>query len=358
VTIKIQQTVIPGYRLPLFEMLKDRLDDELRVVTGSEDFAETIRTADGAESVSEVISNRYCFGRRFLWQRGAVRKLCSADVVVLNFNLRIVSNIVIAWVRCMMGKPTYIWGHADGKSCLTRRFGWLYLKAVDGFISYTETQREVMQQRCSKLPVFVAPNACFHAADCVATEERGRDIVFLGRLVKEKKPKLLLEAFAMACGAGRMAQDSRLIFIGDGPEKLELERFVLNKGLRGRIVFAGHVAEMTALQGLFSSASVCVCPGYAGLSVTQSMAFGVPVLVADNEPHSPEIEACENGWNAVYFNSDDAESLAERIVEFVGGGFSEILHGQELADWTKRRYSYERMADTFEEVVELAKKCE
>lgn len=42
---------------------------------------------------------------------------------------------------------------------------------------------------------------------------------------------------------------------------------------------------------VYANALVSVSPGYVGLSLTQSLSFGVPMLIAIDEAHVPEIDA-------------------------------------------------------------------
>ena len=64
-----------------------------------------------------------------------------------------------------------------------------------------------------------------------STEERLDDLVFVGRLVTEKGVDLLLQALAK--------MHTRLTIVGDGPERVSLEKLAAQLGLRERVVFAG-----------------------------------------------------------------------------------------------------------------------
>ena len=55
-------------------------------------------------------------------------------------------------------------------------------------------------------------------------------------------------------------------------------------------------------------------PGTAGLSVIQSLGFGVPTIVARRARHGPELEAAVDGENAVFFEQRLQRRLAETLV--------------------------------------------
>jgi len=79
----------------------------------------------------------------------------------------------------------------------------------------------------------------------------------------------------------------------------------------------------------------------------QSLGFGVPVLFARDEPHSPEIEAAVEGFNATAVSSDDAAALGRAIVRFAAERGAWYRRRQEIAAWTRERYSVEAMTDRF-----------
>ena len=80
------------------------------------------------------------------------------------------------------------------------------------------------------------------------------------------------------------------------------------------IRFAGHVSDGDRLRELFEPAIASVSPGAVGLSIVQSNSFGVPMIVARDEPHGPEIEAARDGENSILIPSDSSEALAEALV--------------------------------------------
>lgn len=65
--------------------------------------------------------------------------------------------------------------------------------------------------------------------------------LFVGRLVDQKNPILALEAFKHAIDSGTIAEDSKLNVIGDGPLRSEMETYVNNNNLDGKIKFLGFL---------------------------------------------------------------------------------------------------------------------
>jgi hypothetical protein len=82
-------------------------------------------------------------------------------------------------------------------------------------------------------------------------------------------------------------------------------------------------------------------PGYVGLSITQSLSYGVPMIVARDEPHSPEIEAMRERFNAITVASDDAEALAGVMVEMASDRDAWLSRRADIAADCAGRYSVE-----------------
>ncbi|GAL62283.1 putative glycosyltransferase [Algibacter lectus] len=110
--------------------------------------------------------------------------------------------------------------------------------------------------------------------------------------------------------------ESKLLIIGSGPEFDNLKTFIDQNNLENRIRMFGHISDYDVLRGLYSTSIASISPGYVGLSITQSLGFGVPMIISKGEPHSPELEAAIIGENAEYFKTDNVDDLAEILFSF------------------------------------------
>ena len=112
--------------------------------------------------------------------------------------------------------------------------------------------------------------------------EAGRYTMFLGRLVPEKDPAAILDAFAQIAG------DSRLVLVGDSANT---DEYVADLRARAaadpRVVMAGYLYG-EALAEVMTSAALFVQPSrLEGLPITllEAAAYGLPVVVSDIAPH-------------------------------------------------------------------------
>lgn len=338
----------------LILLLREKWGDAFQVYAGDADFGGSPVSTEDAWGYFERVDNRYLFGGRFLWQWGCFRKLLSADVTILNGNMRMLSNTAVLLLRRGLGRRTILWGHAKGRNGVASVLRGLYLRLCNGFIAYTESQAQSLRERYRFLTVWVAANACVHAEDCVplhAEIDEVDSILYVGRLVKAKKVRLLLEGFIQARQTGKLPDSIRLVFVGDGAERTALEEMVEAAGLTQRVEFAGHVGDVAKLREYYRRAICSVSPGYVGLSATQSFSFGVPMLVARDEFHSPEIEACQKGFNAEFFQSDDVNSLASALEEMYRDKRTWFAKRKDIAEWTRSKYSFQAMAESFQAAI-------
>lgn len=353
--VALLQTTIPDYRVPAIAGLRERLGHRLVVVTGESDFSEGVRLASGLSDVA-VVENVFFLGRRFLWQRRCVRRLSrSPSTLVLELNPRIVSSWLILVGRRLTRRRSILYGHAwprRGAGARTDRVRALMRRLGDAVIVYTESQARELAARMPDTPVRAAPNALYPRALAVTGTERrpARNVLCVGRLVPPKKPLLLLEGFVRA--APDLPEGTRLVFVGDGPLAATLEERAIALGIADRVELAGQVGAFDRLRDLYADALVSVSPGYVGLSLTQSLWFGVPTLIARDEPHAPEIEAADPDVNAVFFDSDAPAALGRALVAAFAERDLWLSRAPAIAEACVSRYSLESMIDAIVEVVE------
>lgn len=353
--IVIQQTIIPDYRLGVFGLLRDRLGDTFDVYAGEADFGGSPKSSPSAWNYYTKVQNRYVLGSRLLWQSGVIRRLIVADVTILSGNLRILSNIPVLILRRILGRRTLIWGHASGKSKTAKLIRRYVNRLANGIIAYTRSDCEMILKDSPSSQVWVASNSCVFAKDCTPvpiSSELPDSFIYVGRLVEAKKVRVLLGGFSRAVSTGLIPQTAKLTIVGDGPTKGDLVECVSKAGLSEQVCFTGHVSSVEHLREFYASAIASVSPGYVGLSATQSFSFGVPMLISKDEHHSPEIEACQEGFNAIFFQTDNLSDMANTLKALWHQRSEWAEKRADIAAWTKQNYSFEAMSRAFISAVE------
>jgi glycosyltransferase involved in cell wall biosynthesis len=353
VQVTFLMSVVPHYKREVWTTIIDRLKCDVQLFAGEEFFDPTVKTSAGSSPHVRLIENYYFLGRRFLFQTGMWRPTLRADAVVLELNPRIISGWLLIVVRKLLGKRTLLYGHAwprRGKNETSDRIRNLLRRLGDAIIVYTESEATELREKMPNKRIIAAPNALYSKRVMGADPDpyKAKNLICVGRLVPHKKPMLLLEAFASVID--RLPTDCALIFAGVGPLRTDLEARRRELGLERRVAFKGHVPDYD-LRELYAESIASVSPGYVGLSITQSFSFGVPMIIARDEPHAPEIEAAAEGVNSLMFASDSRSSLSEAILTLVRERDSWIKRRAAIAAYCADHYSLEAMADRFAQVL-------
>jgi len=117
-------------------------------------------------------------------------------------------------------------------------------------------------------------------------------------------------------------------------------------GIEERVSVLGHVSDPSKLAVLFADSFLSVSAGYAGLSLTQGFAHGVPALIADDEPHAPEI-AVATEMNSRTFRALDPADMAREIMAIFQERDRWMLRRAQISAATLDEYSVETMVDGF-----------
>lgn len=104
----------------------------------------------------------------------------------------------------------------------------------------------------------------------------------------------------------------RLVVVGDGPVRADLEELLANKSW-ARCVGTQYGLDKAAW---FRLATVQISPGAVGLHILDSFASGVPLFTTDNARHGPEIDYLDHGRNG-FILEDDPDVQAKAILDLL-----------------------------------------
>ena len=143
-------------------------------------------------------------------------------------------------------------------------------------------------------------------------------VVYAGRYVREKRVPALVRGFAAAL---RRRPELRLDLYGDGPERENVERLVVELGLAECVQVHGHRGE-AEVEGAVASASCLATASEReglGLVVVEAAARGTPSVVVSG-PENAATELVAEGINGAIAESAEPEELADAILRVVDGG--------------------------------------
>lgn len=318
----IMQRVLPSYRAPFFDLLAEHTDG-LSVFAGQPRPGEAIRSAMHLDVADwETAFNLHLFsGPLYLcYQRGVLEWLerIQPDALVIEANPRYLSTPqALRWMKTHK-RPVLGWGlgapPVGGPLAAVRAARRLkFLQQFDGLIAYS--QQGAAQYRALGLPaerIFVAPNAVAprpSAAPPARTFDGQLTLLYVGRLQARKR----LDALVRACAALPAQHQPRLVLVGDGPARPELQQLAAR--IYPNTEFTGHL-QGAALAQRFHQAHLFVLPGTGGLAVQEAMAYGLPIIVAEGDGSQADLVDSHNGW--LLPPNDDAalrSALAAALVD-------------------------------------------
>jgi glycosyltransferase involved in cell wall biosynthesis len=165
------------------------------------------------------------------------------------------------------------------------------------------------------------------------------DVVFAGRLIKDKHVDMLLRACA--------GTTVKLTVIGDGPEREALE--AMAAGLKVQVAFTGFLEE-DALIARMKAAKLFVLPSTReGFSITtlEAMACGLPVITVD-APRNYAKELVGDGATGKLVPLDE-KSIQEAINEQVLGKYPGKM-GQDPGAIDVNNYDWDTLVKQLENV--------
>jgi len=129
-------------------------------------------------------------------------------------------------------------------------------------------------------------------------------IIFVGRLVENKRPLDLLKAYKIL-----KLENKALIIVGDGKLKQMLQRYVDQHCLKG-VYFVGFKPKSEVLK-FYSLSDLLVLPSSIepqGAVVAEAMCFGLPVIVSNRVGFSEDI--VKHGVNGFIYPCGNINMLA------------------------------------------------
>ncbi len=173
--------------------------------------------------------------------------------------------------------------------------------------------------------------------------------LFVGRLVPEKRPDLLLKAFA------QVATDKKLVLVGGSSHTdeyvAELHRLAAQDP---RVIMPGYLYG-AELDELFTNATAFVQPSaLEGLPLTllEAMGSGVPVVVSDIEPHLEIVTGDRAG--ARVFEEGDQAALVSALRRVVATAPSEHEAARAVRDAVLSTYDWSACVDALEVIYDDA----
>lgn len=244
------------------------------------------------------------------------------EAVVVHHAAPVFHLYLLLLVKKIPNLNTYVYAHSDAadmyrkgeKGALLRKIIMRYvLKRVHKVIAISKFVKESVQYEfgisANKIAVIyngvdTSKFVCEHLSDSNET-----NIIFVGRLVKEKGVQILLEAIS------RIPKDKNIkcTIVGTGTYEGALKDKAEHLGVNDRVVFLGRrrdIPELFSKSDIFVHAAIWK-EGF-GITIVEAMAAGL-ICVCSDSGAIPEI--IDNRMNGFLFETGNVEQLANRLIE-------------------------------------------
>lgn len=363
------QSTIPHYRVEFYNCLKRLKPDDwdFSVVFDKKESASYFfkETDDAGFSFNIQPTNTYNINvlNRKLKLQAFPLKLFNYDVLVVGSALDNLSY-PLTFLGKLFGKKIALWGkgkdyeaeHTDATENISERFKIFLSKKADCFFAYTNGVRQfLISKGVAESRIIAIENTIDIHKQRKCYEEllphraalrnkyniEGRKVLlFVGRLIRNKKIDFILEAFDQLYA---LDNTYKLIFAGSGDK--EIIAMIMTKYTNGEVECKGFVPD-ELIGEYFTFSDLYIYPGVVGLGPLQSLCYDLTPVLIHSDFHSPEYEYM-NADNALILPSGTtATGYAAAINELVNNS-SRMQHFKKVAYDSIRHLTLENMALNF-----------
>ncbi|HJH27343.1 MAG TPA: hypothetical protein C5S37_11395, partial [Methanophagales archaeon] len=170
-------------------------------------------------------------------------------------------------------------------------------------------------------------------------------VIYVGTIDAMRKLDVLIYAFSKV---KKSRENVKLLMVGDGNDKSNLERLAGELGIKDDVVFTGQVYSHE-VQNFIAAADIGVSPVppldfyklSSPIKMFEYMAMGKPVVANEEIPEQKEVIEESGGGVLVKF---DAESFADGIIELLDDPERAKERRRKGHKWGVKNRSYENMA--------------
>ncbi len=172
---------------------------------------------------------------------------------------------------------------------------------ADGLIFYSDIPKEMHKNRGYPVQKIFVANNTVEVTKINPNTDIKANLLFIGTLYLEKGIGILLEAYLGAYKTNNNIP--KLYIIGGGEQFERISEWIKDNCLTEKIYLLGPIYDKNIKAELFSKAIACISPLQAGLSVLESMGYGVPYITMEDAVTGGEAFNIQNNVNGLRLKS-------------------------------------------------------
>jgi glycosyltransferase involved in cell wall biosynthesis len=269
----------------------------------------------------------YAGGRRTIWQ--AIDFSLHIITPLMNEKFDIIDCQQFPYLSCFSAKlisklkksPLIITWHEVWDDYWYEYLGWkgfggkiterLVARLTQNVIAVSQSTKTNLYSLGYHGNITLVPNGVdLQCIRLVNLSDEKYDLIFVGRLIKEKHVDILVRAF------GILASEQphlRLLIIGEGPELDAIKKIIQELSLEDRIILRGFQIDHDDVIARMKSAKVFVNPSTRegfGITALEALACGIPVVTVNHPANAiRELLSEKNGFTCSLSEKDLAGTL-------------------------------------------------
>lgn len=329
----VTQSKLQHYRVPVFRLVNRDPSIELTIAHCGD------RTVQ--DEIPEILLKKKKFNSYY-----AIKDLDAVcenyDVVLCMFyynNVSFLKSILkkkhklVLW---SIGVPASYNRKYGDASLFRYRFLNFFQRRANALVFYSDAPLAYYKSRgisVDEEKVFIANNTVEVVRQPIDNESKNT-LLFIGTLYLEKGLQILLNAYKNAYEINHDLMP--LNIVGGGTQLNQVRNWVEEAGLDKKISVLGPIYDPQMKAELFRKSIACISPMQAGLSVLESMGYGVPFITSSNAITGGEAFNIKNGENGLLMS--DVSQLQSIILDIDQNRDKYLKMGEQAYDyyWNNR----------------------
>ena len=267
------------------------------------------------------------------------------SIIIHEFTIGVPSILIVRFIALLTGAKFILWGHNINLkrgfkpfSSVADFYRYLLMKTSNGVVFYTPDQLKPVEKYINSEKLFIAYNALdtnrqsfiYNQISLGSRDEVKRqmnistkfNLIFISRLLPTKRPEQIIEIYDLL--AEEIKTNVGIHIIGNGPMYNTMQATIDKGGYSNNIKLYGEITDEVTLGKFLYISDFMINPGYLGLSVNLSFAYGCPIITFDNEkmeqPHSPEVYYLRDGYSGIKIKDLNLSEMAKALSKSLEDG--------------------------------------
>lgn len=306
----VTQNKLQHYRIPIFQLINNEPNIQLTLAHCGNAIVQ--------KNIPEILLRHKKLGPISYYKN--FDSICkNYDVILCMFyynNISVLKTILRKKTKLVLwgiGVPaSYNRRYGDASTLRYKMLGFLQQKA-NAVLYYSNAPIDIYKQKRIKLDekkIFIANNTVEVIKQPVQNELK-KSLLFIGTLYLEKGLQVLLDAYKEAY---TIKQDLMPLNIVGGGKQFEMvQNWIKANGLDNKIYMLGAIYDSIKKAEIFKQTIACISPNQAGLSVLESMGYGVPFITNHDAITGGEAFNIKNEENGLLLS--DISTLRDVILD-------------------------------------------